>query len=144
MSSNRRVFLSCDKALGSKELFQLVAKKHGFEYTDKADDESCDLHWTDFRSTLNPAFYATVAKCPRAVTNHFPELDQCVDKVAAARRLNAFRALFAKDFDFYPRSWDLLPQLREFERAFDKSGARTYILKPNVGARGTGIRLAQK
>ena len=63
-----------------------------------------------------------------------------------AKALNRMRALFPKEFDFYPRTWTLPAQLDTFrahcEAASERGGRPpTYIVKPSGGSQGTGIYL---
>ena len=66
-----------------------------------------------------------------------------------AKALNRMRALFPKEFDFYPRTWTLPAQLDAFrahcEAASERGGRPpTYIVKPSGGSQGTGIYLVRQ
>lgn len=84
-----------------------------------------------------------------AITNHFPGMRDAVDKAAIESQVATLRAKHPGAFAYFPMGWDLssdegLTSFRtEFERRAAEGDTRTYILKPQRGSCGGGIRLAQ-
>jgi hypothetical protein len=64
--------------------------------------------------------------------------------------LNVMRKIYKDEFNFYPRTWFLPEQLKEFftdckyiheKQIKSKQQLTTFILKPNDGSQGDGIYL---
>lgn len=77
-------------------------------------------------------------------------MNQLLRKGPLTQSLNAMRMLFEEEYDFYPRTWFLPEQLKEFadeckytqERQARMGQPRTiFIVKPNDGSQGEGIYL---
>lgn len=82
--------------------------------------------------------------------NKFPCMNQLLRKGPLTQSLNAMRMLFNSDYDFYPKTWFLPEQLKEFadeckymhDRYYKTKKPQTiFIVKPNDGSQGEGIYL---
>lgn len=77
-------------------------------------------------------------------------MNQLLRKGPLTQSLNTMRLLFDTEYDFYPKTWFLPEQLKEFaeeskymhERQCKANKPRTiFIVKPNDGSQGDGIYL---
>jgi hypothetical protein len=123
----------------SRDIMRALIRKYGWTET---DNEGCDVLWTDQRSATSMDSFRLLSRGKVSCTNHFPLMQRFVTKSAIGNALSFFHSLHPAAFDFYPQSWDLRSQFREFEGAYRRD--RTYIVKPSNGRQGDGIKLFQK
>jgi tubulin polyglutamylase TTLL6/13 len=64
-------------------------------------------------------------------------------KKALARNIAKMASLFAEEYKFVPKSYQLPNALNEFLAEFKPKKKRTWILKPDSGCQGKGIVLVQ-
>ena len=79
---------------------------------------------------------------PWQFVNHFPGTFAVARKVELAKTLERMRQQFPLEYDFHPRTFFLPSQAADVKRSFS-GGKKTFIIKPDLGAQGRGIFLAQ-
>ncbi|CAK5015573.1 unnamed protein product [Meloidogyne enterolobii] len=71
-------------------------------------------------------------------------MTELAKKVTLTQAIVSMRELFPSEYSFYPRSWILPAQLKEFSDyclSFEETNNKCFIVKPDDGAQGTGIYL---
>lgn len=80
--------------------------------------------------------------------NHFPGILELARKKGLARTISRLQCAFPALYDFHPRVWQLPEQrsqlLGELAACCARDRPRTFILKPDAGCQGRGIRLVQR
>ena len=79
---------------------------------------------------------------PWQFVNHFPGTFAVARKVELAKTLERMRQQFPLEYDYHPRTFYLPSQAADAKRCC-AGGKRTLIVKPDLGAQGRGIFLAQ-
>lgn len=78
------------------------------------------------------------------------DMNHLLRKGPLTQSLNSMRSLFENEFNFYPRTWFLPEQFKDFsddcryihdKQLKSKSHLTTFIVKPNDGSQGEGIYL---
>eukprot|EP00937_MAST-01D_sp_MAST-1D-sp2_P000229 g229.t1 len=105
-----------------------------------------DIYWTDKYNRLKPVFRG-LRRFQRV--NHFPNMRTLASKIHLARCLERLRRTLPADMGFVPRSWVLPTDFDSLRQQFANGagrrakGGRTFIVKPDRGACGRGIRLTR-
>ena len=73
--------------------------------------------------------------------SRFPDVDELSDKGLLTQNIAAMRTHFPKEYEFYPPSFNVPYQMKEFQEAFDKSANKMWLVKPRNRCCGEGIRL---
>uniref|UniRef100_A0A915MX96 Tubulin polyglutamylase TTLL11 n=1 Tax=Meloidogyne javanica TaxID=6303 RepID=A0A915MX96_MELJA len=118
--NNAPVVSFCARQLGLKE------------FTESRDDgHPCDIYW---HSIVFPDMNSVVKS----------GMTELAKKVTLTQAIVSMRELFPSEYSFYPRSWILPAQLKEFSDYclnFEETNNKCFIVKPDDGAQGTGIYL---
>ena len=73
--------------------------------------------------------------------SRFPDVDELSDKGLLTQNIAVMRRHFPKEYQFYPPSFNVPYQMKEFQEAFDKSENKMWLVKPRNRCCGEGIRL---
>lgn len=107
------------------------------------DDDGCNIYWLDV-STISERFSRLE---PWQRINHFPGMSHISRKNRLAQNLGKMRRQFPKEYAFYPKTWSLPQEAKDFRAQFGPEGqaarGTTFILKPENSSRGRGIFLAK-
>lgn len=80
---------------------------------------------------------------PYQRTNHFPGMVALARKNLLAKNLQAMKKSFPTDYNFFPKTW-LIPQdAKDFKLQFNSKKAKTFIIKPEASCQGKGIFLTR-
>jgi len=120
------------------EVVKYVGRKlFKFQLT-KDEEVDWDLCWQD--NSVKPLQLARMK--PYKKINHFPGMYNLSRKDYLARNLMLIRKALPDLYDFFPRTWILPTENKEFIKQFD--GDTTFILKPDASSQGRGIFLTKK
>jgi hypothetical protein len=143
------VTVDTSKARSNAEVLRMCLKELGWQDCPAGLPNGCDIIWQSCTShegdqTVPNTHFA------HSRVNKFPNMNFLLRKGPLTRSLNVMRSIYSKKFDFYPRTWFLPEQFKEFsqdcrfihERQSKlKQHASTFIVKPNDGSQGDGIML---
>lgn len=105
------------------------------------DDDGCNIYWLDV-STIHERFSRLE---PWQRINHFPSMSHISRKNRLAQNLGKMRRQFPKEYAFYPKTWTLPQEAKDFRAQFGPEGqaarGTTFILKPENSSKGRGIFL---
>ncbi|KAI9188013.1 Tubulin polyglutamylase ttll6 [Blastocladiella emersonii ATCC 22665] len=73
--------------------------------------------------------------------NHFPGMHHVCHKDYLARNLARMRAQFPKEYAFWPRTWCMRTEHRDFVAHAQRRPGKWFIAKPDSKSRGIGIYL---
>lgn len=126
----------------SKIHIRRLIRKYGWK---EVPGDECTLLWTDLKAARSQASFKQLissrAKDGKARTNHFPMMSYFVSKSRLSQTLTYFQDLFPALYDFFPPSWDLPRNMKDFKKQYDSR--KTYLLKPSFGQQGEGIVMVQ-
>ena len=111
----------------------------------ECDDDDCvdwNIYWTD--TSVAPQRVMQLKKYQKI--NHFPGMLSIARKAQLAINLQRLRAVFPNDFNFFPDTWILPQDTKEFRKLFgEKTGKskKTFIIKPDHACQGKGIFLTK-
>ncbi|XP_059614470.1 tubulin polyglutamylase TTLL6-like [Phlebotomus argentipes] len=114
-----------------------VAKDMGFRLVDT--DQAWNILWAD--GPLSPDLVRQIK--PSQSVNHFPGMQELSMKRCLARNLNRMARFFPDDYDIFPRTWCLPLQLNDAQEYSRSRPSTVFILKPDHGSQGRGIRLCR-
>lgn len=80
---------------------------------------------------------------PFQKVNHFPHSFELGRKDRLCRNMQRMQRVFGKHYDFFPKSFILPRDYREFEKEAEENEG-PWILKPCASCRGIGIRLVKE
>jgi len=107
------------------------------------DDDGCNIYWLDV-STISERFNRLK---PWQRINHFPGMSHISRKNRLAQNLGKMRRQFSKEYAFYPKTWTLPQEAKDFRAQFGPEGqaarGMTFILKPENSSKGRGIFLVK-
>jgi tubulin polyglutamylase TTLL6/13 len=117
-------------------LMTRIANKYGWEISE--DLQECDIVWTGNQGLSQ--ICESLMDCQRV--NLFPRLKHCCSKAVLSHELNLLAQLYPDDFNFFPRTYDVMikKEFLTFQQNFEDG--KIYILKTSVGSQGAGITLA--
>lgn len=69
---------------------------------------------------------------PYQRTNHFPGMYTLARKNLLAKNLNNMRKAFPSEFKFFPKTWQLPSDAKDFKAQFNGKKAKTFIVKPEA------------
>ncbi|CDW87803.1 tubulin-tyrosine ligase family protein [Stylonychia lemnae] len=103
------------------------------------EEEDWDIYWID--GPVAPAFLLKMQAYQRA--SHFPGMFALARKNLLAKNLQAMKKVFSQEFNFFPKTW-LIPQdAKDFKAQFNNKKAKTFIIKPEASCQGKGIFLTR-
>jgi tubulin polyglutamylase TTLL6/13 len=86
---------------------------------------------------------------PHQMANHFPDMHELCCKSFLASNLRSMRRHHPAEYDFFPETWILPNENKDFSRACkhsqntDAAGSDLFIIKPERGCQGRGIFLTR-
>ena len=80
---------------------------------------------------------------PYQRTNHFPGIHNLAKKNMLGRHLMRLQQVFPEDFNFFPATYNLPADFKEFLLQVNKKRNRTFIVKPEASCQGKGIFLTR-
>ena len=120
------------------EVLKEVAEEQNFVLSYE-EEEDWDIYWLD--GPIAPTFLQKMQMYQR--TNHFPGMFALARKNLLAKNLMAIKKVCPQDFGFFPKTW-LLPQdAKDFKAQFNQKKAKTFIVKPEASCQGKGIFLTR-
>ncbi|GLC65380.1 hypothetical protein PLESTF_000287300 [Pleodorina starrii] len=120
------------------EVLRIVQRKLGWK--EVGDDDDWEIYWTDTSVSIERIMKLTKVQ----KINHFSGMLEICRKRAMARNLMKMARQFPQHFDFFPRTFILPGDKDEFLADIRARGKKqVYILKPDAGCQGRGIRLVQ-
>lgn len=114
-----------------------VAKDLGFRLVNS--DEAWNILWAD--GPISPEIIRQMKSFQRI--NHFPGMQELSMKRCLARNLNRMVRFFPDDYDIFPKSWCLPMELNDAQEYSRSHPSTVFILKPDHGSQGRGIRLCR-
>lgn len=80
---------------------------------------------------------------PYQRVNHFTGMHTLARKNLLARNLQAMQRKCPDDYDFFPPTWILPQDAKDFKLQFNNKKAKTFIVKPEASCQGKGIFLTR-
>ena len=103
------------------------------------EDEEWDLLWID-----GPVYPSLLQKMhPFQRVNHFPGIYAIARKNMLAKNLNTLKKMFPTEYNFFPKTWILPADIKDFKAQFNSKKAKTFIIKPEASCQGKGIFLTR-
>ena len=109
-------------------------------WREASNGEDCQIVWCD--PAVGPERFMRLS-CAQKI-NHFPGMLEICRKRSLARHLQRMHANLPSEYAFFPTTFFLPESTREFVDSLPATAGkrkRTYIVKPDSGARGKGISL---
>ncbi|GAX78290.1 hypothetical protein CEUSTIGMA_g5732.t1 [Chlamydomonas eustigma] len=120
------------------EVLRIVQRKLGWK--EVGDDEDWEIYWTDTSVSMERVLKLTKIQ----KINHFNGMLELCRKRNMARNLQKIQKMFPEHYDFFPKTFTLPTDLQELLNDMKSKGKKQiYILKPDAGCQGKGIRLIQ-
>jgi tubulin polyglutamylase TTLL6/13 len=101
-------------------------------------EEDWDITWTD---NYVPSEKLSKMKLYQKI-NHFPGMHGICKKNYLAWNLNKMLKLFPNDYNFYPKTWVLPGDYKDFKSHVNKK--KVFIVKPEASSQGRGIFLIRR
>ncbi|XP_055695585.1 tubulin polyglutamylase TTLL6-like [Lutzomyia longipalpis] len=114
-----------------------VAKDMGFRLVNM--DDAWNILWSDGSPSLE--FIRQMKSFQRI--NHFPGMQELSMKRCLARNLNRMIRSFPEEYAIFPRTWCLPMEINEAQEYSRSHPSTVFILKPDHGSQGRGIRLCR-
>jgi tubulin polyglutamylase TTLL11 len=73
------------------------------------------------------------------VISKIPGMKQLSNKKSTSYYLKKSSEFFPELYNFYPKTYTLPDDFKEFQSAFKESSSKIYIAKPDKGTQGLGI-----
>ncbi|KAI3384494.1 hypothetical protein SNEBB_009194 [Seison nebaliae] len=140
MSSKLSISVDTSRARSTIDALRLCIHRLGWrEYPFGIKDNECDIYW-------NAATFHENTDIKKGIVNKFPGMHELLRKTDLTRSLQRMQQIFPEVYDFFPKSWLLPEQLKDFEDYSQNSGGnkKVFIVKPSDGAQGDGIYLIKK
>lgn len=80
---------------------------------------------------------------PHQRTNHFPGMYNLARKNCLGRHLMRMQKLFPVDYDYFPQTYMLPTDMKEFKAQITSKRNKTFIVKPEASCQGKGIFLTR-
>ena len=116
------------------EVLKDVAEELGLQLAYE-EEEEWDVYWLD--GPVAPTFMLKMQPWQR--TNHFPGMYALARKNLLAKNLMAMKKACASEFNFFPKTWLLPADAKDFKQEFNQKKAKTFIVKPEASCQGKGI-----
>ena len=92
------------------------------------EDEDWDIWFID--GATIPALLVKMKSYQR--TNHFPGMYALARKNLLAKNLIAMQKYFPNAYNFFPKTWLLPGDIKQFKEQFNYRKAKTFIIKPEA------------
>uniref|UniRef100_A0A1I8PEW1 Uncharacterized protein n=1 Tax=Stomoxys calcitrans TaxID=35570 RepID=A0A1I8PEW1_STOCA len=113
-----------------------VAKSLGFKVV--KEDKLWNILWSD--SLPGVELYKNMKRFQQI--NHFPGMMEICRKDLLSRNLNRMLKMYPKDYKIFPKTWIFPADFGDaMNYANSNNKLKTFIIKPDAGARGRGIWL---
>jgi len=120
------------------DVLRNVQRKLGWK--EVGDDEEWEVYWTDMSVGIERIMKLNKTQ----KINHFNGMLELCRKKSMARNLSKMCKLFPEHYDFMPRTFSLPIDMQELMSDVRARGKKQiYILKPDAGCQGKGIKLVQ-
>ncbi|KAF5836848.1 tubulin-tyrosine ligase family-domain-containing protein [Dunaliella salina] len=120
------------------DVLRNVQRKLGWK--EVGDDEEWEVYWTDMSVGIERIMKLNKTQ----KINHFNGMLELCRKKNMARNLSKMCKLFPEHYDFMPRTFSLPIDMQELMSDVRARGKKQiYILKPDAGCQGKGIKLVQ-
>lgn len=120
------------------EVLQDCAEETNFRLTTD-EDEDWDVWWID-----GPILPTLLTKMkPYQRTNHLPACYVLARKNLLAQNLQNMQYMMPEEYDFFPKTWILPQDSKNFKEQFNQKKAKTFIVKPEQQCQGRGIFLTR-
>jgi tubulin polyglutamylase TTLL6/13 len=123
------------------------------------DDDYFDIYWMDGAGQKHLDRFSQLKNHQRI--NHLPGTSIICRKNELGKLLNFMRDKYPKEFQFYPKTWNLPRDLKKFEEHVEQQKEETfklalltntqnnyqdpiYIVKPEAACQGKGIFLIKE
>ena len=149
-SSKINITVDTSKARSNTEVLKLCLAELGWLECPNGHPNGCDIIWQscashEGRDQSSHSYFSSDSRL-----NKFPCMNHLLKKGPLTHSLNMMRRFYPNEYDFYPRTWFLPEQLKEFTQECHfihdqdskmKIPLTTFIVKPNDGSQGDGIYL---
>ena len=92
------------------------------------EEEDWDIYWID--NMIAPTFLLKMKNYQR--TNHFPGMYALARKNLLAKNLQNMKKLCPVEYNFFPKTWLLPQEAKDFKNQFNGKKAKTFIVKPEA------------
>jgi len=114
--------------------------KRPFNYKSSIEPEAeWDLYWCD--TGVTNEMLCRMKKYQKI--NHYPAMGCLARKNNLGKNLMRMRKEFPKEFGFFPPTWLLPYEWKEFKAQFNEKKCKTFIVKPEALSQGKGIFLTR-
>ncbi|CAF0971673.1 unnamed protein product, partial [Brachionus calyciflorus] len=150
LTSKSKITVDTSKARSNTEVLKLCIMELGWQECPDGLPNGCDIIWQSFASHEGRDQKQNTNSTSDSRLNKFPSMNNLLKKGPLTHTLNVMRQLYPDDYNFYPRTWFLPEQLKEFTQDCRYIHDRdlkmnrtltTFIVKPNDGSQGDGIYL---
>uniref|UniRef100_A0A1A8D624 Tubulin tyrosine ligase-like family, member 11 n=2 Tax=Nothobranchius kadleci TaxID=1051664 RepID=A0A1A8D624_NOTKA len=138
--SRRPVTVDSSKAKTSLKALKLCIKQLKWKEFPLGRRAPCDIYWHGVSFHDNENIVS-------GLVNKFPGMVEMLRKINLSRAMRTMQELFPEEYNFYPRSWILPEEYRQFSAQIrllkekDTTMNTTFIVKPDGGSQGDGIYL---
>ena len=116
----------------------LMKNKFGFKLSTDINFE-WDLFWAD--TGVTEEMLCRMKKFQKV--NHYPSMNCLARKNNLGKNLMCMRKVFPKEYEFFPSTWLLPSEWKEFRNQFNQKKCKTFIVKPEALSQGRGIFLTR-
>lgn len=109
------------------EVLEDCAAETGFTLSTD-EEEDWDIWWID--GPIIPTLLMKLKHYQR--TNHLPGVYVLARKNLLAKNLNMMQDALPAHFDFFPKTWILPADSKNFKEQFNNKRAKTFIVKPEA------------
>ncbi|RNA28910.1 tubulin polyglutamylase TTLL11 [Brachionus plicatilis] len=150
ITSKSKITVDTSKARSNTEVLKLCIAELGWQECPSGLANGCDIIWQSCASHEGRDQNSFSCFSPDSRLNKFPSMNHLLKKGPLTHSLNVMRRFYPSEFNFYPKTWFLPEQLKEFSQECRfihdqdskmKKPLTTFIVKPNDGSQGDGIYL---
>ena len=92
------------------------------------EEEDWDIWWID--GPVTPPFLLKMHNYQRV--NHFPGMYCLARKNLLAKNLQSMKRICPSEYNFFPKTWMLPQDAKDFKAQFNSWKAKTFIVKPEA------------